>query len=77
MLETLRGWLEYCVEWAAKDPYGFLSTVLLGLSPLFLASAALSWRLAKAIDARDRDTRRKARRNENVQRLRNKGKKGD
>ncbi|CAN0213168.1 small integral membrane protein 15 [Petromyzon marinus] len=77
MWETLQGWLQYCVEWAAKDPYGFLSTVLLALSPFFLASAALSWKLAKAIEARDRDAKKKAKRQENVLRSRNKGRKAE
>lgn len=47
----LKAWAEYVVEWAAKDPYGFLTTVILALTPLFLASAVLSWKLAKMIEA--------------------------
>uniref|UniRef100_A0A8D2HGS2 Small integral membrane protein 15 n=1 Tax=Urocitellus parryii TaxID=9999 RepID=A0A8D2HGS2_UROPR len=37
----IKAWAEYIVEWAAKDPYGFLTTVILALTPLFLASAVL------------------------------------
>uniref|UniRef100_A0A674H635 Small integral membrane protein 15 n=1 Tax=Taeniopygia guttata TaxID=59729 RepID=A0A674H635_TAEGU len=43
----IKAWAEYIVEWAAKDPYGFLTTVILALTPLFVISAALSWKLAK------------------------------
>ncbi|ETE63551.1 hypothetical protein L345_10687, partial [Ophiophagus hannah] len=39
MFENIKSWAEYIVEWAAKDPYGFLTTVILALTPLFLASA--------------------------------------
>jgi hypothetical protein len=39
------------VKWAAKDPYGFLTTVILALTPLFLTSAVLSQKLAKMIEA--------------------------
>nr|XP_005893503.1 PREDICTED: small integral membrane protein 15 [Bos mutus] len=42
----LKAWAEYVVEWAAKDPYGFLTTVILAGTPLFLASAVRSWKLA-------------------------------
>ncbi|KAF4072486.1 hypothetical protein AMELA_G00263540 [Ameiurus melas] len=46
----VKAWAEYVVEWAAKDPYGFLTTVILALTPLFIASALLSWKLAKMIE---------------------------
>lgn len=54
------------VEWAAKDPYGFLTTVILALTPLFIASALLSWKLAKMIEARDREQKKKKKRQENI-----------
>ncbi|XP_059845327.1 small integral membrane protein 15 isoform X1 [Hypanus sabinus] len=62
----IRGWAEYIVEWAAKDPYGFLSAVILALTPLFIASALLSWKLAKMIEARDREQKKKQKRQENI-----------
>lgn len=62
----IRGWAEYIVEWAAKDPYGFLSAVILALTPLFIASAVLSWKLAKMIEARDREQKKKQKRQENI-----------
>ncbi|KAG7332627.1 hypothetical protein KOW79_004461 [Hemibagrus wyckioides] len=61
-----KGWAEYVVEWAAKDPYGFLTTIILALTPLFIASALLSWKLAKMIEARDREQKRKQKRQENI-----------
>lgn len=62
----IRAWAEYVVEWAAKDPYGFLTTVILALTPLFIASALLSWKLAKMIEARDREQKKKQKRQENI-----------
>ncbi|XP_034727527.1 small integral membrane protein 15 [Etheostoma cragini] len=62
----VRAWAEYVVEWAAKDPYGFLTTVILALTPLFIASALLSWKLAKMIEARDREQKKKQKRQENI-----------
>ncbi|XP_077418433.1 small integral membrane protein 15 [Vanacampus margaritifer] len=66
MIETIQAWAVYIVEWAAKDPYGFLTTVLLALTPLFIASALLSWKLAKLIEVRDKEQKRKLRRQENL-----------
>lgn len=62
----IRAWAEYVVEWAAKDPYGFLTTVILALTPLFIASALLSWKLAKMIETRDREQKKKQKRQENI-----------
>lgn len=62
----VRAWAEYVVEWAAKDPYGFLTTVILALTPLFIASALLSWKLAKMIEAREREQKKKQKRQENI-----------
>ncbi|KAL4630090.1 small integral membrane protein 15-like [Arapaima gigas] len=62
----VKAWAQYVVEWAAKDPYGFLTTVILALTPLFIASALLSWKLAKMIEARDREQKKKQKRQENI-----------
>lgn len=64
----VRAWAEYIVEWAAKDPYGFLTSVILALTPFFIASALLSWKLAKMIEARDREQKKKQKRQENIAR---------
>ncbi|KAJ6669902.1 hypothetical protein lerEdw1_000451 [Lerista edwardsae] len=66
MLDYIKSWAEYVVEWAAKDPYGFLTTVILALTPLFLASAVLSWKLAKMIEAKEREQKKKQKRQENI-----------
>lgn len=42
-------WGQYVVEWVAKDPYGFLTTVTLALTPIFIASGVISRTLAKMI----------------------------
>ena len=55
----IKAWAEYVVEWAAKDPYGFLTTVILALTPLLLASVILSWKLAKMIEARGKEQKKK------------------
>uniref|UniRef100_A0A8C6RHR3 Small integral membrane protein 15 n=2 Tax=Nannospalax galili TaxID=1026970 RepID=A0A8C6RHR3_NANGA len=62
----IRAWAEYVVEWAAKEPYGFLKTLILALMPLFLASAALSWKLVKMIEAREKEQKKKQKHQENV-----------
>nr|XP_030732285.2 small integral membrane protein 15-like [Globicephala melas] len=62
----IKAWAEYVVEWTAKDPYGFLTTVILALTPLFLASAVLSWKLAKMIEAREKEQKKKQKRQENI-----------
>ncbi|XP_028604116.1 small integral membrane protein 15 [Lacerta agilis] len=66
MFDYIKSWAEYIVEWAAKDPYGFLTTVILALTPLFLASAVLSWKLAKMIEAKEREQKKKQKRQENI-----------
>uniref|UniRef100_A0A673TZV2 Small integral membrane protein 15 n=1 Tax=Suricata suricatta TaxID=37032 RepID=A0A673TZV2_SURSU len=45
---------------------GFLTTVILALTPLFLASAILSWKLAKMIEAREKEQKKKQKRQENI-----------
>lgn len=41
---------DFVVEWVAKDPYGFLTTVTLALVPIFIVSALISRKLAKMIE---------------------------
>ncbi|KAM9823469.1 small integral membrane protein 15 [Syngnathus typhle] len=66
MIEMMRAWLQYIKEWCDEDPYGFLTSVLLALTPLFIASALLSWKLAKLIEVRDKEQKRRQRRQENL-----------
>ncbi|NXT45206.1 SIM15 protein, partial [Pelecanoides urinatrix] len=63
---SIKAWAEYIVEWAAKDPYGFFTSVIFALTPLFVISAALSWKLAKMIEAREREQKKKQERQENT-----------
>ncbi|XP_036022280.1 small integral membrane protein 15-like [Onychomys torridus] len=56
----------YVVEWAAKDPYGFLTTVNLALMPLFLSSVVLFWKLAKMIEATQKEQKKKQKCQENI-----------
>jgi hypothetical protein len=44
---------------AAKDPYTFLFYVLVFLSPFFLASAVLSYKLSRAIEKQEKDMKKK------------------
>uniref|UniRef100_A0A2K6U875 Small integral membrane protein 15 n=1 Tax=Saimiri boliviensis boliviensis TaxID=39432 RepID=A0A2K6U875_SAIBB len=53
----IKAWAEYVVEWAAKDPRGFLTT---------LFCAVLSWKLAKMIEARKRKQKKKQKRQEKI-----------
>ncbi|XP_075417383.1 small integral membrane protein 15-like [Tenrec ecaudatus] len=59
-------WAECVVEWATKDPYGFLAKGILALPPLFLASAVLSWKLARMIEAREKEQKKKQNCRENI-----------
>jgi len=63
---TWQGWLESIVLWAAQNPWQFLYYVLLGLSPFFFVSMILSWKLSKAIEAKEKEKKRKAIRDSNI-----------
>ncbi|XP_012372936.1 small integral membrane protein 15-like [Octodon degus] len=63
---NVKACVEYVVEWAAKDSYDFLTTIILALSPLFLASAILSWKLAKMIKAQEKEQKKKQKYQENI-----------
>jgi len=67
---TWNGWLNSLVLWTAQNPWQFVSNVLLALSPLFLLSLILSWKLSKAIEAEKREKKLKAKRVNNVNRSR-------
>ncbi|XP_037691007.1 small integral membrane protein 15-like [Choloepus didactylus] len=62
----IKVWTECVVKWAVKDPCGFLMTVILVLTPLFLASAVLSWKLARMIEAREKEQKKKQKHQENI-----------
>ncbi|XP_014933092.1 small integral membrane protein 15-like [Acinonyx jubatus] len=62
----IKAWAEYVVDWAAKDPYGFLTTVILTVTPLFLVNAIVSRKLVKMIEAREKDQKKKQKCQENI-----------
>ncbi|XP_011286068.3 small integral membrane protein 15-like [Felis catus] len=62
----IKAWAEYVVDWAAKDPYGFLTTVILAVTPSFLVNAIVSRKLVKMIEAREKDQKKKQKCRENI-----------
>ena len=67
---TWEGWINTIVLYAAQNPWEFLYYVLLGLSPFFLISVILSMKLAKALEAQEKETKRKAKREANISKAR-------
>jgi len=67
---TWEGWINTIVLYAAQNPWEFLYYVLLGLSPFFLLSIFLSLKLSKAIEAQEKETKRKAKREANISKAR-------
>lgn len=62
--------LKSVLQYAASNPWQFIYYVLLGLSPLFLISAVLAWQLAKQIEHKEKDKKRKAKREANMAKAR-------
>nr|CAH0101160.1 unnamed protein product [Daphnia galeata] len=67
---TWEGWFNSIVLYAAQNPWDFIYYVLLCLSPFFLLSVFLSMKLAKALEAQEKDSKRKARRDTNISKAR-------
>lgn len=67
---TWEGWLNSIIIWAAKEPLEFLTTILLILSPLFIISLLLSWRLVKLFENQKKENLKKSRREANYSKLR-------
>ncbi|XP_018012786.1 small integral membrane protein 15 [Hyalella azteca] len=63
------GWLHQIVLYAAKEPWQFCWYVLLLLSPMFCISAVLSWKLAQALDAQEKDKARKNKKKANLSKV--------
>lgn len=59
-------WIRWLLEWANDNPAQFLYTVLIILSPFFLISAFLSWKLAKHIESEEKKKKQKAKKIENI-----------
>jgi len=65
-MDSIREWTEWLIKWAAENPWSFLYTVLLILSPLFLISAFLSWKLARHLEGDQRKMRAKQKKMDNI-----------
>lgn len=50
-MSSIQEWAEYLAEWATKDPNGFHSTLIMVVIPFFIASALISRKLARMIEA--------------------------
>lgn len=57
------------VKYAALNPWEFIYYVVLMLSPLFLASAILSYKLAQQIQKEEKAKKREERRKKNIQKV--------
>ena len=67
---TWEGWLNSIIVWAAQEPIEFLMTVLLILSPLFVISLILSWRLVKIFENQKKENIKKSKREANYLKIR-------
>lgn len=65
-MDTVREWTKWTLQWAADNPWSFLYMVLLVLSPLFLLSAFLSWKLARDLQNDQRRNKAKQKRIDNI-----------
>lgn len=72
-MDTVRQWGEWTIRWAADNPWSFLYMVLLVLSPLFLLSAFLSWKLAKNLENDQRKNKAKQKRIDNIRATKHEG----
>lgn len=66
MIDVVKEWVQWAAKWAAENPGSFIYTVLLVLSPFFIISAYLSWKLAKHIEADQKKKKAKKRRLDNI-----------
>lgn len=55
------------VKYAALNPWEFVYYIILLLSPFFLISAILSYKLAKQIEAEEKRKKKEERRKKNIQ----------
>ena len=62
--------LQQTLRFAAMHPWQFIYYVLLVLSPLFFISAFLAWKLAKEIQQKEKDKKRRAKREANIAKTR-------
>lgn len=63
-------WLLDFVLWVGKDPYDFLFTLFLYLSPLFLLSAILAYKLSQQIESKEKEKKNSSRKGRNIRNVR-------
>lgn len=68
--ETWEGWFNSFILWAAQNPWNFIYNILLILSPFFIISLLLSWKLAKALEHQKRDKKKKLKKESNTVKMR-------
>jgi len=67
---TWEGWFNSFILWTAQNPWQFLTNVLLCLSPFFLISLILSWKLSKALEEERKEKKIKAKRSAQISKTR-------
>lgn len=67
--EVEERWLHQLVIYAARNPWEFCWYLLLALSPLFCISAYLSWKLAKALEAQEKEKARREKKKSNLNKV--------
>ena len=68
-IEQDLGWFHQLVIYAATNPWDFCWYLLIALSPLFCISAVLSWKLAKAIEAQEKEKNRREKKKANLNKV--------
>ena len=63
-------WLIEFVKWAGSDPWDFVTKLLLLLSPLFLVSAFLAYKLSHMIDSKENKKKQTKKKQKNLKKLR-------
>ncbi|XP_075219015.1 small integral membrane protein 15-like [Lycorma delicatula] len=63
---TWEGWFNSFILWAGQNPWNFIYNILLILSPFFIISLLLSWKLAKALEHQKKDKKKKLKKESNT-----------
>ena len=63
-------WLLDLLRWVGSDPWDFITKLLLILSPLFMISAFLAYKLTTMIDAKEKQKKQVSKRQKNLKNLR-------
>jgi len=63
-------WLIDFLIWVGRNPWEFVTTLFLILSPLFLATGYLAWRLSKMIAKKEQEEKKAQKRNKSIKKMR-------